>query len=104
MGKGKRAERQRRGFVKSLLREQEGQTLDYRTKRARIAAHDALDPLWRAEGATLRRGEVYRRMAFLMNLPQELAHISMFDIDQCKEVVRLIHAGRFTDPAWEKGW
>lgn len=56
-------------------------------RRAKMAAHAAINPLWR-EGR-LRRSEVYSTLAILMNLGTKEAHIGEFDEEQCAKAVKL---------------
>lgn len=61
-----------------------GRLADAELRREKMKAHAAIDPYWRQ--GRLRRGEVYAKLAFLMNLPKNQAHIGMFDVAQCKAV------------------
>lgn len=51
-------------------------------------AHAAFDPMWRNKEHRTRRW-AYEWLAEQMGLPLEQTHIGMFDVDQCKEVVRI---------------
>lgn len=67
-------------------------------------AHTAFDPVWQrnieAEIAkqghaprgikTQMRGQAYKQLAHAMKIDRELCHIGMFDVDQCKAVVRIV--------------
>lgn len=69
-----------------------GVPADKPTKDARIRAHAAFDPLWRAEGLRGRekrrsRGRAYRWLADQLGL--ENVHISELSIDQCNRVVEV---------------
>lgn len=65
---------------------------DTETRRARQAAHDAADQLWK--GGVFRRKEVYEIIADLLGIPLEEAHIGMFDAARCRDLVkRLIVLG-----------
>lgn len=55
------------------------------TKRARMEAHAAFDKLWK--DGRMKRRAAYLWMQRAMNLPEELAHIGMFDADQCQLLV-----------------
>lgn len=58
--------------------------------RARVEAHDFFDMLWDARrGGWMRRSEAYVWLAEQMKLPIEWVHIGMFDVEQCRRVVRL---------------
>lgn len=57
-------------------------------------AHKYFDPLWQAKmktGFSRRRARLagYQWLAEQMEIQLELCHIGMFDVDQCKEVVRI---------------
>lgn len=54
-------------------------------RTARRAAHNAFDPFWR--GGRMRRREAYAKLAALMNIPKSEAHIALFNVEQCKQVV-----------------
>jgi len=67
-------------------------------------AHKEFDPIWQKrfeEGSktnprykkAMARGGRYKRLSILMEIPMHQCHIGMFDVDQCKEVVRLCQAG-----------
>lgn len=64
-----------------------GRLANAQLRKAKQAAHAAIDPYWR-EGR-LRRGEVYSRLAMLMNLREHEAHIGQFDEIQCAKVVQI---------------
>lgn len=51
----------------------------------KMAHNDYFDPLWKSGKMT--RSEAYKFMQTLMELPEEKAHIAMFDIDQCKTLI-----------------
>lgn len=51
------------------------------------AAHAAFDPLWQA--GRMRRNQAYAWLARQLGLPTDLTHIGMFDVHQCKQVVRI---------------
>lgn len=61
---------------------------------ARIRAHDAFDPFWK-EG-WMKRRDAYRWMAWVMGLPQEETHISMFSIPQCERLISIM------EEVWQK--
>lgn len=70
------------------------------TQAARIRAHAAFDPLWRAksakEGLALSycRGKAYNWLAGQMNLPPDVCHIGMLTRGQAEQVVQIIDAAR----------
>ena len=51
-------------------------------------AHKAFDPLWQGKEKRTRRW-AYEWLAEEMHLPIEQTHIGMFDVDQCKQVVKI---------------
>ena len=61
------------------------------TRAWRKKAHIAFDAYWVKR--KLKRKEAYSLLSRTMNLPKELAHISMFDIEQCKQVIKLCLEG-----------
>lgn len=58
------------------------------TKRARIEAHAAFDRLWK--NGRMSRKRAYRWLRVALNLPKERAHISMFDVPQCEQLIRRV--------------
>lgn len=51
-------------------------------------AHAAFDPIWRGKTSFTRRA-AYAWLAEEMGLPIERTHIGMFDVDQCKQVIKI---------------
>lgn len=51
-------------------------------------AHASFDPLWRGKSAFTRKA-AYEWLAEQMGLPKEQTHIGMFDVDQCRKVIRI---------------
>lgn len=58
------------------------------------AAHAAFDPLWKYGPYRGRRNEAYRWLSEKMGIPIEFTHIGMFDVDQCRKVVRIMQEER----------
>jgi len=58
-------------------------------RQARNEAHKAFDPLWKNKLAFRRRCDAYSWLAMKMGLRKKETHIAKFDLEQCKEVVRL---------------
>lgn len=58
--------------------------------KARIAAHNAFDPLWQVGG--VQRAQAYAWLAAQMGLPIAACHMVLFDINQCAKVVSLCNA------------
>ena len=68
-----------------------GVPADQRTKRLRMVAHNAFDPLWKGERASFAsRGEAYLWMQITMGMNKHEAHISRFGRDDCKKLVEAI--------------
>ena len=57
-------------------------------RKARMQAHQALDPLW--QDGSMPRVEVYKWLAVLMGIHRKEAHIALFDEAQCALVVQLV--------------
>ena len=60
-------------------------------------AHETFDPLWKRKmekGLDKRtsRNAAYEWLAKEMNLSREECHIGLFDVDQCKEVIKICKA------------
>jgi len=53
----------------------------------KIKAHDAFDKIWIKR--RLSRDNAYYWLALQLELPRELTHMGMFDIEQCKKVVEI---------------
>ena len=64
-----------------------GELANAETRWARRQAHAVFDTLWKGEKAIMHRGEAYGYMQLLMGLPPEKAHIAMFNIEQCEELL-----------------
>lgn len=67
-----------------------GVPADKETRAWRIKAHQAFDLLFNGENLIMEREEAYAYLQHLMNLTEEQAHISKFDIEQCKELIDLL--------------
>jgi hypothetical protein len=85
-----------------------GRLADAELREWKKRAHAAFDPVWQehwqrenAGSAGYKKGMArdgrYRRLAELMGLSREECHIGMFDVEQCKEVVRLCREGHLAD-------
>lgn len=64
-----------------------GRLADAKLRKAKNAAHLAFDPLWKS--GKMKRGDAYRWLAESMGLPVAQCHIGMFDVEQCRQVVRV---------------
>lgn len=58
------------------------------------AAHSAFDPLWKYGRFRGYRNVAYQWLAGKMGLRAESTHIGMFDVDECKEVIRICKVER----------
>lgn len=69
-------------------------------RQAKIAAHAAFDPLWKAKmerdnctkGQARRAG--YKWLAKEMGIPWKLCHIGYFNLEECARVVEICNAVR----------
>ena len=72
-----------------------GRLANAELRKAKIAAHDAFDPLWkgkiRRDGCAKykARGAGYKWLAKQLQMNPEDCHIGMFDVDLCKQVVEV---------------
>ena len=55
----------------------------------RMKVHNLFDPLWQRND--IKRSEAYRWLQEKMNMPKRLAHIGMFNEEQCKIAISLIN-------------
>jgi len=59
-------------------------------RNLRMIAHSLFDPLWKGKHRKMGRIRAYRVMQELMDLPPNIAHIAMFNKEQChKFIVKL---------------
>ncbi len=74
-----------------------GRMADAELRRWKMMAHDAFDRMWKTRPGpkSLRRNEAYAALSRALKIPPEEAHIGMFDVEQCKAVVREF---RFANP------
>ena len=56
----------------------------------RRLAHAAFDPLLQSGAFYRRRNAAYSWLSEKMELPKEVTHIGMFDVDVCKKVINII--------------
>lgn len=56
---------------------------------ARGTAHAKFDRIWKT--GRLSRSDAYRWLAEQMQLPAEEAHMELFTVEQCQEVVRRVN-------------
>lgn len=57
------------------------------TRKARSAAHDAIDPIWRS--GRLSRHAVYRKLADLMKIPRDHCHVAWMSAEEARKVESL---------------
>ena len=62
------------------------------TRRARSAAHDAFDPLWRSKA--MSRPAAYAWLAEATGIRRDLCHIGMMNAEQARSAVRVVLARR----------
>ena len=64
-----------------------GRLADKTLRRAKVAAHNAFDPLWRAGPMT--RLEAYQWLAEALGIAFADCHIGFFDLQQCQRVTEI---------------
>lgn len=62
-----------------------GRLANAELRRAKSAAHIALDGLWRTRA--MSRNATYRWLAKTLQIPVDDCHIGMFDVAQCRAVI-----------------
>lgn len=65
----------------------QGTLADALTRKWRMIAHSKFDPIWKNK--LLTRTQSYAMLGELMNLSSTDCHISLFTVEQCKNVVKL---------------
>lgn len=65
-----------------------GRLADAELRGWKRGAHAAFDPIWRGKTPFTRRA-AYAWLAEEMGLPPEQTHIGMFNVDQCKQVIKI---------------
>ncbi len=60
---------------------------DELTRGLRHECHEAFDPLWRNKSRWKNRGAAYRWLRVFMDLPEDKAHVGMFDAAQCRKLL-----------------
>lgn len=58
-------------------------------RRAKRAAHEAFDPLWK--NRHMRRNAAYKWLAERLGIPPGFCHIGAFDEAECARVVEVMH-------------
>ncbi len=64
-----------------------GTPTDRKGRAARRAAHVVLDRLWIGHHFGLTRYDAYGLVQYVMDLPEERAHIALFDPAQCRQLI-----------------
>ena len=64
-----------------------GRLADKTLRCWKMAAHEAFDPIWKR--GKMHRNEAYTWLAVKMGIPRKRAHIAMFDVAQCKQVIEI---------------
>lgn len=59
-------------------------------RKARKKAHNEFDKLWKRPTRIMTRYMAYGWLADKMGLEQKYTHIALFEIEQCKKVVKLV--------------
>lgn len=67
-----------------------GKLANAELRAARIKAHAAFDPYWKAQGMTRRKG--YQWLADQLGVSHRGCHISMFGLTKCLRVVEVVKA------------
>ncbi len=70
-----------------------GRLANAELRAAKSAAHRAFDTKWQWGGMT--RSRAYHWLSCRLNIPGELCHIGMFDVETCQRVVALCSADDF---------
>lgn len=65
-----------------------GRTANEELRYWKQKVHGVFDPLWKQQGMT--RDEAYAHLASLLQTDQLHCHIGWFDIEQCREAIRLL--------------
>lgn len=63
-----------------------GRMADRKLRMWKKAAHSLIDPYWKSK--RMRRGHVYGAIARIMDIPISEAHIGMFSVEQCQELIK----------------
>ena len=64
-----------------------GTATDRAGRKARRAAHAVLDRLWLGRRFGLTRHDAYGLVQYVMDLPEERAHVGMMDAAQCRRLI-----------------
>lgn len=64
-----------------------GRLANKELRNLKMAAHEAFDPIWKTK--KMKRNQAYNWLAEQMELSPEETHIGMFDVSQCKKVIKI---------------
>lgn len=64
-----------------------GRLANAELRKAKMAAHEVFDPLWRSGERT--RKQAYQWLAERLGMKVKLCHIGYMDIEQCNKVIEL---------------
>ena len=70
-----------------------GRLANAELRKAKMAAHEAFDPLWRS--GELSRSEAYAWLARTLGVSPANCHIGMFDVDGCNAVIAAVAERRY---------
>ena len=65
-----------------------GRVADSELRNLKHRAHLHFDKIWQ-ENIAVGRRDAYRWLAQQLDIPVELTHIGMFDVDMCEKVIEL---------------
>ena len=65
-----------------------GRLADFQLRDFKHRAHLHFDKIWQ-ENPSIGRRDAYRWLAQQMDIPVELTHIGMFEVDMCQKVIEL---------------
>lgn len=60
-------------------------------RKWRKKAHNEFDKLWKGKTKEMTRYNAYGWLSKQMNLTRDETHIALFEIEQCKEVLKLLN-------------
>jgi hypothetical protein len=72
-----------------------GRLANTELRKSKRSVHFLLDDIWRGqvEKGVPRgkaRSRAYKKLANLMNIPEEQCHVGMFDIDHCNRAIEIL--------------
>lgn len=75
-----------------------GRLANAELRRWKKEAHAAFDPIWEYGRFKRRRNDAYAWLAEKMGLPPEDTHIGMFDVSECKRVIKIMKEETYAKP------